>query len=110
MFENVLVGVDGSSNGRDAIALASRLTGPDGKLTLAHVHAGETHPLHAITPGLLAEERDAALKLLERERAAVGVDAELIDVVAAAPGDGLHHQAEEQGVDPKTPNPNPENP
>ncbi len=99
MFENVLVGVDGSSNGRDAIALASRLTGPDGKLTLAHVHAGETHPLHAITPGLLAEERDAALKLLERERAAVGVDAELIDVVAAAPGAGLHHQAEEQGVD-----------
>lgn len=99
MFENVLVGVDGASNGRDAIALASRLAGPDGKLTLAHVHAGETHPLHAITPGLLAEEQDASLKLLERERADAGVEAELASVVAAAPGAGLHHRAEEQGAD-----------
>ncbi len=99
MFENVLVGVDGSSNGRDAIALASRLTDPDGKLTLAHVRPGELHPLHAITPGLLAEERDASLQLLERERADAGVEAELIGVVAAAPGVGLHRQAEEQGAD-----------
>ncbi len=99
MFKNVLVGVDGSGNGRDAIALASRLTDPDGKLTLAHVHPGETHPLHAITPGLLAEEREASLKLLERERADSGVEAELLDVVAAAPGAGLHHQAEDQGAD-----------
>ena len=41
MFKNVLVGVDGSPNGRDAIALASQLIDPDGKLTLAHVHQGE---------------------------------------------------------------------
>ena len=38
MFKNVLVGVDGRPNGRDAIALASQLADPDGKLTLAHVH------------------------------------------------------------------------
>ncbi len=69
MFKNVLVGVDGSTYGRDAIALASQLAGPGGKLTLAHVHAGELHPLHAITPGLLAEEQQASLQLLERERA-----------------------------------------
>ena len=30
MFKNVLVGVDGSPNGRDAIALASQLIDPDG--------------------------------------------------------------------------------
>ena len=99
MFENVLVGVDGSANGRDAITLASRLAGPAGKLTLANVQAGETHPLHAITPGLLAEERDASLQLLERERAETGVEAELLSLDAASPGAGLHRQAEDQRAD-----------
>lgn len=99
MFKNVLAGVDGGPNGRDAVALASRLLDPDGKLTLAHVHSGELHPLHAITPGLLAEERRASAKLLEGERAAAGIDAELVSVVAASPGGGLHRQAEEQGAD-----------
>ena len=81
MFENVLVGVDGSSNGRDAITLASRLGDPNGKLTLANVRAGETSPLHAVTPGLLEEERDASLRLLERERAEAGVEGEPSAVV-----------------------------
>jgi nucleotide-binding universal stress UspA family protein len=99
MFENVLVGVDGSANGRDAITLASRLVDPGGKLTLANVQAGETHPLHAITPGLVAEERDASLQLLERERAEADVEAELLSLDAASPGAGLHRQAEDQEAD-----------
>jgi nucleotide-binding universal stress UspA family protein len=99
MFENVLVGVDGSANGRDAIALASRLADPGGKLTLANVHAGETHPLHTIEPGLLAEERDASLRLLEGERAEAGVEAEILGLVASSPGAGLHRQAEKQDAD-----------
>jgi nucleotide-binding universal stress UspA family protein len=99
MFKNVLVGVDGRPYGRDAVALASRLTDPDGKLTLAHVHPGELHRLHAFTPGLLAKERKASSKLLEGERAAADVEAELVSVVAAAPGGGLHRQAEDQGAD-----------
>ena len=44
MFNNVLVGVDGRPHGRDAIVLASRLKDPDGKLTLAHVHAAGCVP------------------------------------------------------------------
>jgi nucleotide-binding universal stress UspA family protein len=96
VFENVLVGVDGRTNGRDAVALASALAGPDGRLTLVHVRSGELHPLHAITPGLVAEEREASLELLERERADAGVQAELVSVVAASPGAGLHRQAEDQ--------------
>jgi nucleotide-binding universal stress UspA family protein len=59
MFNNVLVGVDGGPGGRDAVALASRLIDPSGKLTLAHVHSGPLHPSHAVTPGLLHEEREA---------------------------------------------------
>lgn len=99
MFKNVLVGVDGRLNGRDAIALASRLTDPAGKLTLAHVHSGQVHPLHAITPGLVKEEREASQKLLAAELAAAKVEAELVAVEDATPGGGLHRRAEEQGAD-----------
>jgi nucleotide-binding universal stress UspA family protein len=88
MFKNVLVGIDGLANGRDAIALATRLRDPDGRLTLAHVHRGE-----------LAEELEDSHQLLERERADTGVEAQLISRVAASPGRGLHEQAEEQGAD-----------
>jgi nucleotide-binding universal stress UspA family protein len=99
MFENVLVGVDGTANGRDAVALASRLADPAAKPTLVHVHPGEFHPLHAITPALLADEERASEKLLEDERAATGVDAEILSVVAPSPGAGLHRLAEERRAD-----------
>ena len=88
MFKNVLVGVDGRPNGRDAIALASQLIDPDGKLTLAHVHQGE-----------MAEEIADVRKLLEEERKAANVTAELLSVVSAGPGRGLHEQADKQGAD-----------
>jgi nucleotide-binding universal stress UspA family protein len=90
MFKNVLVGVDGRPNGRDAIALASHLTAPDGKLTLAHVRIG---------PGFEVEEPDASRKLLERERAACDVRAELNTILSRSPGQGLHQQAEELNAD-----------
>lgn len=99
MFNNVLVGVDGRPGGRDAIALASRLIDSDGRLTLAHVHSGPLHPSHAVTPGLLREEHEASTKLLEQERAASEVDADLVSVVAMSAGRGLHQQAEEQNAD-----------
>jgi nucleotide-binding universal stress UspA family protein len=99
MFKNVLVGVDGTANGRDAIALASRLADPAAKPTLVHVHAGEFHSLHATTAALLTEEEQASMKLLEDERAATDVDAKLLSVVAPSPGAGLHRVAEENGAD-----------
>lgn len=99
MFKNVLVGVDARPNGRDAIALASHLTDPDGKLTLVHVHAGDLRPSHAIAPGLVREEREASHKLLEAERAAADVKADLLSLVSMSPGRGLHEQAEEQNAD-----------
>ena len=70
MFKNVLVGVDGRPNGRDAIALASQLIDPDGKLTLAHVHSGELRVSHAISPEVVRRERESSKKLLEDQRAA----------------------------------------
>ena len=99
MFQNVLVGVDGRPSGRDAIALASRLTDPTGKLTLAHVHSGELRPSHAISPGVVREERKASQEMLEQERATADVSAELIGIEAMNPGGGLHRQAEDQNAD-----------
>ena len=99
MFKNVLIGVDGSPNGRDAVALASRLADPEGKLTLAHVRPGMLHPLHAVTPGLLAEERHASAQLLERELALTQVSADLISIVSTSPGRGLHEHAEDLKAD-----------
>src|SRR5271157_4403798 len=97
MFKNALVGVDGRPSGRDAIALASRLS--EGRLTLAHVQPGNVHPLRAISPGLAADERDAAVKLLEGERQEADADAELVTVEASTPGAGLHKLAEQRGAE-----------
>jgi nucleotide-binding universal stress UspA family protein len=99
MFKNVLVGVDGGANGHDAVALATQLLDPIGKLTLAHVHPGALHPLYAVTPGLLDEEQKGSQKLLEQERSATGVEAELASVIAVTPGAGLHERAEAQHAD-----------
>jgi nucleotide-binding universal stress UspA family protein len=99
MFEKVIVGVDGRPNGRDAIALATRLVGDGGKMVLANVRGGELRPVHAVTPALATEEREASRGLLAREREATEVEAELVSYVAPSPGRGLHDLAEERGAD-----------
>jgi nucleotide-binding universal stress UspA family protein len=99
MFENVLIGVDGSPNGHDAARLAARLANPEGKLTLAHVRPSHPHPLRAMTVERLAEERDASERLLESELASTGVCADLISIAAMSPGRGLHQHAEEMNAD-----------
>jgi nucleotide-binding universal stress UspA family protein len=99
MFKNVIVGVDGSPNGRDAIALATQLGAPDGRLTLVHVHSGLMRPSAAVTLRPAVEDAEASLKLLERERAETGVEAEVASVVGLSAGRGLHEQAERQHAD-----------
>jgi len=99
MFKNVLVGVDGSANGRDAIALARQLTDPAGKITLAHVHRGELDFIKGVQRDLLREDREGSEKLLEDERSATGIEAELRSVVASSAAAGLHGQAGLQGAD-----------
>jgi nucleotide-binding universal stress UspA family protein len=88
MFKNVLVGVDGRPGGRDAIALARLLGDPGGRLTLAFVRSSE-----------IAEDVAEAGELLERERGAADLDAELVNVISLSPGRGLHEQAEQRGAD-----------
>lgn len=99
MFDNVIVGVDGRPNGRDAIALASRLVGDGGRLTLANIHGGALNPTHAVTPGRMTGEREASHAMLQRERDQAEVEAELVSYVASSPGRGLHDLAEQQHAD-----------
>lgn len=99
MFNNVIVGVDGRPNGRDAIALALRLLADGGRLTLANIHAAAAHPTRASAPGRPTEERESSHALLERERAEAEVQAELVSYAADSPGRGLHSLAEEQDAD-----------
>jgi nucleotide-binding universal stress UspA family protein len=99
MFENVLVGVDGRAGGRDAIALAERLLGSGGQLTLGHVRGGVLHSMRAATAALVEEESGASEKLLDEERAAAGVEADVLTIVGGSPGGGLHRQAEDLGAD-----------
>jgi nucleotide-binding universal stress UspA family protein len=94
VFERVIVGVDGTSGGRDAIAFSQRLAGSGAHLTLTHVRAGGASPLRAAGGHGAGLGRDESEQLLERERDAAGVTAELASIEAASPGAGLHQHAE----------------
>ncbi len=98
MFENVLVGVDGSASGQDAVALAAALLGDEGRLTLVHVHHGGLHPSQVIT-GDGEQEREASEKLLASEAERAGVPAALVSAAGGSPAGTLHEQAEERGAD-----------
>lgn len=95
-FDDVLVGVDGSPTGRDAIALGNMLRDPSGRLTLAHVLLSQTpsyRNFHA-TPAWANSRR-----MLERESDASGVVAELTGMASSSVGGGLHQLAEDCGAD-----------
>ena len=52
MFANVIVGVDGSPTGRDAVKLALALADEGAKITLAHIYGGVPTPGRSVaTPG-----------------------------------------------------------
>ncbi len=96
MFKNVLVGVDGTSAGRDAIALAETLRDHEGRLTLAHVVLGRT-PVNQDFRSTPVER--GSREILERERAAAGVSADLTGMVAPSVAIGLHRLAENHNAD-----------
>ena len=95
-FKSVLVGVDGTSTGRDAIALAEKLCDADGRLTLAHVVL-VPRPVYGNFSSTGAGKK--AREMLEREREAAGVSAELTGIFAPSVGSGLHQLAADIGAD-----------
>jgi nucleotide-binding universal stress UspA family protein len=95
-FNKVLVGVDGTATGRDAIALGEMLRDPDGQLILARIvpvpNPGYRN-FHSSPAGRRSRE------MLERERAATRVSAELTGMFAPSVGRGLHQLAEDIEAD-----------
>ena len=98
MFTKVLVGVDGSEGGRDAIALAKQLAHPNANVALAHVYGAGLMP-EAGAALLLAAEIEESERLLERESRAAAPRAQVITCADHSIGRGLHLVAEEQGFD-----------
>lgn len=96
MFRNVIVGVDGRSGGRDAVALACRLLDSQGQLSLVHVHLETTT---AVVHEFDSSAQDEARQLLERERDKAGGVAELASIGAASVAAGLRRYAEENAGD-----------
>jgi nucleotide-binding universal stress UspA family protein len=97
VFGNVLAGIDGRPGGRDAIALARLLVAQEGHLTLAHVNgAGLTY---VQSKQAAQAERGNSRWLLEQERAAAAVEAELMSVPAPSVGRGLHEAIERLNAD-----------
>ncbi|HWH10959.1 MAG TPA: universal stress protein [Solirubrobacteraceae bacterium] len=105
MFRNVFIGVDGTSHGRDAIALATVLAEPGARFTLVHVQPGAIPAnvpqvdLRAADPTYYAGGREESHELLEAERAAAGVEADLITVPGPSVGPALHDVAEHWHAD-----------
>jgi len=99
MFANVIIGVDGSPTGRDAVKLGQVLAQPGGRLTLAHVYGGVPTPGHIVHGRAAQGALEGAQALLEAERDATGADAALEMFCAASVGRGLHTLAERDGAD-----------
>lgn len=98
MFRNVVIGVDGRSGGRDAIALARQLAGPGTTTTLANVYLSAV----PLVPSLLAWyeiERKKSSDLLDAECSRANLTAEVATVCAASACEGLHRLAEERDAD-----------
>jgi len=97
-FDRVLVGVDGRPSGRDAIALARLLVAGDGRTTLVHIHPGSAATADWV-PAATDDDDARSRELLERERDACAVDAELAVSGAPSVGRGLHDAAEAAHAD-----------
>ncbi len=99
----MIVGVDGHDGGRDAIALAQLLLASDGQLTLAHVRAGGLFPPTVEDIAFEAEteapDYEKSLQLLERERRAADLSADIITAVDPTVGHGLHAMVEREHAD-----------
>jgi nucleotide-binding universal stress UspA family protein len=97
MFDTVLIGVDGRSGGRDAIALARQLASETGRLVLAYVYREAS--AGSFGAGLVVDDRRQAEELLTAQRRAAGVQAETVVRLDGPPGRGLRQLAEDEHAD-----------
>lgn len=100
MFTKIVVGVDGTDQGRDALGLGRTLAG----LTEAEIVAVHAYPVDSM-PGLLAlgvvgePLRDAADRLVEEECANLPAGARALAVPGSSPARVLRDVVEAEGAD-----------
>lgn len=94
MLDRVVVGVDGRQGGHDAIALASQLAAPSGRLLLANVYGGSGGAEEA--EDLLARERDRAGAALAQVSKQWSIEVETIVHRDGNPAKALHDVAERE--------------
>jgi len=99
MFNTVIVGIDGKPGGRDALALARHLSGPDASLSLAYVYQGDAVPARGSSGAFEVTERDRGHALLETARREAGIEAGLLTGAAPSVGRGLHELVEREHAD-----------
>jgi nucleotide-binding universal stress UspA family protein len=99
MYTDVAVGIDGTDAGRDALALALTLAPGAAHLALAHVRVLEAPALRGDSAAFAVKTREDSVQLLSAERDRAAVRAELLNVLAADVGSGLHDVAESRGAD-----------
>jgi nucleotide-binding universal stress UspA family protein len=98
MFDHVVVGVDGRSGGRDAVALAKQLAAGDARITLAHVCGGTTMGGRASALAVPLE-LEASEQLLAWAATDAGVHADTQVIYESSVGRGLHELAERSEAD-----------
>lgn len=99
MFDRVMVGIDESTHGRDAIALARQLVSERGEISFVHVHAAFALFAEWSRDEFEASERARAQALLNEAIARSGIDAQCRYVGAPTVGQGLHVLAEADRTD-----------
>jgi nucleotide-binding universal stress UspA family protein len=99
MFDKVLIGVDGRSGGRDAIALARQLASEKARLVLACVYREASASGFGAGLGGVVEDRLRAQELLTAQRQVTGLEAETVVCLDGSPGRGLHQLAEHDHAD-----------
>jgi nucleotide-binding universal stress UspA family protein len=98
MFGSVLVGVDGRSGGRDAIALAKRLARPGARIVLAAAYGGGGWFGRGAGP-VIVDERHEAAEILAGARVDAELEAETVVCYDKTPARALHRMARENGSD-----------
>jgi nucleotide-binding universal stress UspA family protein len=98
MYANVVVGIDGLSGGRDAVALAKTLAA-NSALSYAHVRVVSAVPSRG-SPGVYdAIEHDRSRELLQHAGGSSGSETDLVSIAATSVGAGLHDVSESRGAD-----------
>jgi nucleotide-binding universal stress UspA family protein len=99
MCADVVVGIDGTDAGRDALALGQTLVPKSAQLALAHVRMLRTLGLCGDNRACGAGTHRDSIELLSAERARAAAAEEILSVLAPDVGSGLRDVAESRGAD-----------